>query len=229
MGSYNPFLRRQDSIGLFFHSTPFVSMELVSKVLLCEMNIKCDEIVGVQHLSRNKIVVKFGSKDIFNRIVNDYEDQTLKINESETVKIINLSSSVTYVSVRNAPFEMDDELITNILSRYGKVENVRNNRFSVGPFRGLLSGVRTVRMRIKENIPSSIYVSGHNLSLIHNGQKKTCYRCGKEGHLVKDCEVDMAAKTNIWSEEDFPEMNSKNNIERDVINTSKPGDDDEVQ
>lgn len=58
----------------------------------------------------------------------------------------------TYVSIRNAPFELDDQLLTEFLSKYGKADNIRKSKHSVGPFQSFLSGVRTARLIIKKNI-----------------------------------------------------------------------------
>ena len=195
-------------MGLFF-TAPYVSMDMVSNVLLNKMNVNCNDIIGVQNLNRNKVVVKFGSTEGFMNIMEEFEDKMIKINEVEMVRIVNLSNSFTFVSIRNAPFEMDDDLIVGILSRYGKVDSIRKNTFSLGPFKGLLSGIRTVKMKIKGNIPSSLNVCGHNLTVLYNGQKRTCFKCGQEGHLMKDCAVDIFGKENAWSEEDFPRLDKR--------------------
>ena len=203
MGTYR--FRRQDSLGLQF-TAPYVSMEMVGTVLFSEMNVNIGDIAGVQNIGKNKIVVKFTSTSTFMDVMEKFEDRVIAINNVDSVKVINLSSTITFVSVRNAPFEMDDDVIINILSRYGKVESLRNNRYSVGPFKGLLTGMRTARMKLKDNIPSSISVSGHNLTIIYNGQRRTCYKCGQEGHLVKDCSEDMLKKNDILIDEEFPNL-----------------------
>ena len=201
MGSYSPPLRRKDSFGLEFNAYP--DMKSVGEILFETMGIAIDAIAGIQHLNRNRIVVKMRFNVEFVELMKKYEDKSVEVG-SLSAKIINLSKSYTYVSVRNAPFELEDDMIVNILSRYGKVENLRNNKFAVGPFKGLLNGVRTVKMWIRENIPSSCSIRGHNISFMYSGQVRTCFKCGLSGHMVKDCNVDTSERVNIFDEDDFP-------------------------
>ena len=226
MGSYKVPFRRQDSIGLFFST--YASVELVRKVLYDFMKIDSRMICGVQNLNKEKIVVKFFCNETFLDVVRKYKDKVIKIDDVDTVKVIDISSGTTYVSIRNAPFEMDDEVIIMILSKYGKVESIRKNRYSVGPFEGMLTGTRTAKMKVRKNIPSSVYVLGHSLSFLYNGQKRTCYKCGKEGHLAKDCPVDVFVRNNIWTEEDFPDMNKRKEQETKENDETLPSENENL-
>ena len=195
MASFPTYLRRKDSFGLQFSGD--MTIENVCIVLFRELKLVIADILGVQNVNRNKVVVKLSTENKFQEIVKDFEDKLIKLSEENNVKIVNLSTTNTYVSIRNAPFELSDELLINIMSRYGKVDSIRSNRFSMGPLKGVLTGIRTVKMKIRDNIPSSLNVFGHNLTILYNGQKKTCYRCGKEGHLLKDCNSDNIEEISV--------------------------------
>ena len=204
MGTFSVPLRRQDSFGLQFSSYP--SMPVVRDALCNCMEIPLDDILGVTTAGRNRIIVKV-VPSLFNDLMKKYEDKRFTSEKLGSFYVKNLSSSLTYVSIRNAPFEMSDEALISLLSRYGKVQNMRNNRYAHGPFEGKLTGVRTATMQLKENIPSSITFHGYTISFIYNGQTRTCYRCGSTGHMIKDCDYDM--EKNKFSDEEYPEINSK--------------------
>ncbi|KAG7161889.1 putative Zinc knuckle-containing protein 14, partial [Homarus americanus] len=95
---------------------------------------------------------------------------------------------------------MGNEIIMNIISKYGKVEGVRLNKYTKRPAVGLLNGTKTFKVNLKNGIPSSLTVGGHTLTFLYAEQRKTCYKCGHEGHLAND-KVD---EVNIFNEEDFP-------------------------
>ena len=203
MGTYSVPLRRKDSFGLQFAAYP--TMKIVSDALFKSMKVKLEEIIGVQTTSRNRVIVKV-IPNVFSYLMKEYEDKYLDVEKFGQFYVKNLSSSVTYVSIRNAPFEMSDETLSALLSRYGKVENIRRNMYSDGPFKGSLTGVRTAAMRLKENIPSSITIHGYTISFIYNGQLRTCFRCGSTGHMIKDCEYD--SEKSMLNVEEYPEINA---------------------
>ncbi|KAG7177337.1 hypothetical protein Hamer_G000664, partial [Homarus americanus] len=90
--------------------------------------------------------------------------------------------------VKDAPFEMGNQIIMNIISKYGKVERVRLNKYTKGPAAGLLNGTRTFK-------------------------RKTYYKCGYEFHLEIDCHTEEVGKVKIFNEEDFPAIQLSGEIQ----------------
>ncbi|KAG7178180.1 hypothetical protein Hamer_G003969, partial [Homarus americanus] len=89
---------------------------------------------------------------------------------------------------------MGNEIIINIISKYGKMERMRLNKYTKGPAAGLLNGTKNFQ----------VTVGGRSLTFLYAGQRKTCYKCGHEGHLTIDCHTEEVDKVNINNEEEFP-------------------------
>ena len=204
---------------MFFSYNP--NYASVCDVIFDLFKIKQDQIIGFQQLRSDKYVIKFTNTIFFEEFCDKYEEKIVGVSGEGNVRIVNLSKVFTYVSIRYAPFDMEDETLRNILSRYGKVHDMRWNKFSYGKAKDLFNGTRTAHMQIKSNIPSSVNVQGHRIFFIYNGQKRTCHKCGEENHLAANCEVENAERVNVFDEKEFPHMSSSDN--------SPPKENDEAE
>lgn len=93
------------------------------------------------------------------------------------------NSVVAYIK---APYEIPDNAITSLLSRYGTVANIRRQYHSFDD--NIETGVRSCLVKsLKKPIPSFIKFSGFTLPVRYRGQQKTCKICEETGHLARDC------------------------------------------
>ena len=204
--------RRKDTIGLKF-SDP-VEINEICDVLFDRLNIDYEDIYGFQQHKFNKVEVKFKDSDVHKQFCIDYAEKELVLDDNKTVMVVNLSGIYTYVSIKFAPFDLTDATLINIMSRYGKVENIRWNKYTYGDARGLLNGTRTAKMILKTNIPSSMTVCDHNIVFMYQGQTRTCFKCGHVGHNASGCQ-NTAARINVYNLESFPTLMNSNNNENE--------------
>ena len=78
---------------------------------------------------------------------------------------------------------MPDSVIIGRLSSYGSVLSFRRDHAPDA----IYNGVRTARMEIKQDIPSTVRITGELIKFWYPGQPKSCHRCGDLDHLIKDC------------------------------------------
>ncbi|CAH1233562.1 ZCCHC3 [Branchiostoma lanceolatum] len=49
-------------------------------------------------------------------------------------------------------------------------------------------------MRLKSHVPNTMRLGNETFSFRYAGQPRLCHRCGREGHLVADCDEDKCSK-----------------------------------
>ena len=202
---YTPPVRRKDSIGLIFSGKP--DLRLINDVIFDKLRIDVDDLIGFQEMRNNKVILKFREKCLFETFLRNYEEKVISLANGMEVKIVNFSSTNTFVSIRYAPFDMENEALIAALSQYGKVFGIRQNTYTIGRAKGLLNGIRTAKMEVKKNIPSSLLIGGHNVLFMYTGQKRTCHKCGSEDHFAVNCSMDRIVE--VFSlDNDFPSMGS---------------------
>ncbi|PIK37501.1 putative zinc finger CCHC domain-containing protein 3-like [Apostichopus japonicus] len=89
------------------------------------------------------------------------------------------------VTVIHVGLEVRQELVATVLGRFGAVEAIKMCSYAQAP--GVLNVHRQVRIDLKQDIPSFLFIAGHKAHVRHPGQPRTCFRCGETGHEAKGC------------------------------------------
>ena len=87
--------------------------------------------------------------------------------------------SFSFITVFNAPYELENTIIEKLLEKYGKVLSSQHGHLPSHP--GIQNGLRHFCMVLKVDIPSWIYVGKFSLSVEYDNQPKTCRRCDSHG------------------------------------------------
>ncbi|PIK56889.1 putative zinc finger CCHC domain-containing protein 3-like [Apostichopus japonicus] len=90
-----------------------------------------------------------------------------------------------WVTVIHVGLEVRQELVATVLGRFGAVKATKMCSYAQAP--GVLNGHRQVRIDLKQDIPSFLFIAGHKAHVRYPGQPRTCFRCGETGHEAKGC------------------------------------------
>ncbi|PIK40126.1 putative zinc finger CCHC domain-containing protein 3-like [Apostichopus japonicus] len=90
-----------------------------------------------------------------------------------------------WVTVIHVGLEVRQELVATVLGRFGAVKAIKMCSYAQAP--GVLNGPRQVRIDLKQDIPSFLFIAGHKAHVRYPGQPRTCFRCGETGHEAKGC------------------------------------------
>ncbi len=128
--------------------------------------------------------------------------------------LVDCDKSITNVTIKDAPFEMDDIVISSALSTYGVVIQ---NSVKRGKIKGteIETGTRYLSMtNVEEVIPLEIAAGKYNLRVFCDNnksrcihctltshpsyacpskipKKRQCYKCFSEDHIARDCSNDI--------------------------------------
>lgn len=101
---------------------------------------------------------------------------------------ITMVDGTVEVKLYDLSIDVTNEAITDFLSEYGEVYSVHEKLWeSKYIFGGIPSGVRAVKMLVKQNIPSVVTIDGETTYLSYFGQKQTCRHCSEFVHNGVTC------------------------------------------
>ena len=138
-----------------------------------------DHLAALQPLPPKKFDVVFKSPELLRRFgpkLGDIHGCTS-----------NYTGGVSMVTILYVDLGVDDKIVRRRLSEYGEVIVGRYCTYQGEPT--VFNGTRQYHMRIQSNIPSVLRIGNRNAWVSYPGQKRTCARCGAEGHVAKDCSL----------------------------------------
>lgn len=110
----------------------------------------------------------------------DIHDRHYTVNPLSKGRLIHVSTFV--------PIEYPDADLLDILSRYGKIKEVRRLHMKEPDLAEFENGVRVAAFEsIDKPLPQRVTVAGLSIGFKYTGQPKSCVRCSSFDHLVKDC------------------------------------------
>lgn len=104
-----------------------------------------------------------------------------------TVYVYPADAEFKTVRVYNLPPEVENCLLKEVLSQFGQVKSIKNEMWSSKHRLQCFSGIRSVEMQIRSNIPSHVIVGGYKAQVVYTGQTATCHICNESGHMRQAC------------------------------------------
>ena len=92
-----------------------------------------------------------------------------------------------FVTIRDAPWELPDKLITDRLEQYGTVLSHRRAFNQALLPERVHDGRRVLRMVLRHDIPSFIKFGPFLVRVYYPGQPKVCWKCSSADHIGREC------------------------------------------
>ncbi|KAJ4451768.1 hypothetical protein ANN_03240 [Periplaneta americana] len=156
-----------------------------------KMQLKPDQVDTIQLNSGERcIYLKVISPRLYDKLLQTYDTpEDFRYESGETTKVTVSAADTQTITVRcfNLPPEVPHHVLRNVLSNYGSVLDIRDERWSTQYLLPVNNGVKAIRMELKQSIPTSLKIANYDVNFSHPGQVQTCFRCKATTHLKENC------------------------------------------
>ena len=178
----------------FGNPMPRLAMRTVHRYIR-SLNVQVEEVMGIAAVfeTRNQIVrLTFNSQATCSTFLDKHGGvKTVTLEDREiNVSIKDSNEEEKYVRIAGLPHEMDLRIIQRRLKDFGKVFDLRWERYHVVEDEFLypvLSSWLICRMVIEKDIPSYLTIGSYRTIVKYHGQKQTCRICDELNHMGRDC------------------------------------------
>ena len=193
---------------------PFVplSLEDIYNVIETLMGLDpAEDLEGMQRHGPNSRRVDVATKTCFiweDKELFDFINEEYELANGKTVLITRPYEDFTVVHISRAPMFWNMEYVKRVFTWYGDVTHLHKEIYKKDirdPYNGLKTGNWTLKMKVKEHMPSTLTVSGFKVEIFYVGQKPTCWRCGME-HRKSECKTYQRNFVNSFHIRDFPPL-----------------------
>lgn len=159
---------------------------LDSKTILdriVSIGIPRQRVTCIQRFSLGLVDVTFAKKDLRDLFLSKISTPF----RQRTAPRMPVWDSGVFVTVRDAPWELPDDLVRQRLEQYGIVHSIRRAfNQSLLPEK-VPDGRRVLRMTVEQPIPSFMKFGPYLVRIFYPGQPRVCWKCGSPDHFGRDC------------------------------------------
>ena len=154
------------------------------------MGIPDSEIEGIDNRSDGRFIFKVTTQDRYNDICERFTGRDIFLERGHTIRVDDISTKGTLVEIERVPFDINNEQLKILLSKYGEVNKCQNYLHNYGKYSNLnKSGHRIAWIDLKSHIPRIINIkeTQNFLHITYPEQPFSCNKCGKVGHVAWRC------------------------------------------
>ncbi|XP_062714769.1 uncharacterized protein LOC134291270 [Aedes albopictus] len=183
--------RRENTFRVDYANVPKKpTSEEVHQFVGVTLGLKREEVLRIQYSRSNGIAyVKATSLEVAQKTVEEHDNKHEMTIDGKPYKLrLLMEDGAVEVRLFNLSEDVTNDKIVKFLSAFGELHSIREELWDDGHlFSGLPTGVRTVRMTVKINIPSYVTIDGERTNLAYYGQQQTCKYCSEHVHNGVSC------------------------------------------
>jgi hypothetical protein len=183
--------RIQTMVASFDVHSPRTSAYSIHVWVTQRLGLTEDDLLAMQVDGvRRKVYLKFVSDQKLYAMLQSTQGKVDFHHESGEVSTVTLDVAgmgVRKVRIANLSPEAPDTAVRVIMSRFGDVRSVSEEKWPRSYPLRIPNGIRVVELLMRKHIPSSLLILGQRVLVSYDGQPVTCFGCNEEGHLLGQC------------------------------------------
>lgn len=192
--------------GTFEPDSPQARALDVHRFLFEELKLKHEDLKAIElEPGVKKFYFKLADSEKFRRILAQGQGTFVHVGDVTSQVALTDAGSPGWRVLRvfRLPVELPSQALADALAAYGTVRDVAYEKWTNYEGKGILNGIRNVKIELKKNVPSYMRIQGVEALILYDGQPKTCRKCGQEGHLYfekEKCPGRPAAGGRRWED-----------------------------
>ena len=154
------------------------------------LRIPENQIVGIDERGDHRFLFEVETKELYDTVCEQFTGRDIPISHGCVIQVDDISSYGTKIELSRVPLQVSNDMIRNVLQKYGEVYKVQNYYKKYGKFRNLRkSGFRIARVKLRNHIPQSLLLkqTQTNINVKYHSQPASCYKCGNSDHKSWQC------------------------------------------
>ena len=193
------------------------------------MGIPDSEIEGVDNRGDNRFIFKVTTQERYEDICERFTGRDIFLERGYTIRVDDISTKGTLVEIERVPFDVSNEQLKILLSKYGEVNKCQTYFHKYGKYSSLnKSGHRIAWIDIKSPIPRILNIkeTQNYLCITYRDQPFSCNKCGKVGHVGWRCRTKLDDYINVIDA--YPTQNKISGASSDNKHSNIDTDDLEI-
>lgn len=146
------------------------------------LRLQCSKFLGCAF-------VKASSLAVAERVVEQHDGKhEIEVDKKMYPLRMWMEDGGTDVKLHDLSEDVSDESIATFMQQYGDILSIRELSWDAKyTFGEISTGIRVVRMVVKQNVPSIVTIDGETTCVSYSGQLHTCRHCGELAHNGVTC------------------------------------------
>ncbi|XP_065074998.1 uncharacterized protein LOC135698792 [Ochlerotatus camptorhynchus] len=193
----------------------------VQKFMYGELKLDIADTLSIQfHNVRNCVYVEMVDAATAKRYFASHHLQHTMQCEKKAYKIpVFVEDEAVTVRIHDLPPKTPNTVIIESMRPYGTILSISREMWK-NYFPGIYNGVRVVRMKLKQLIPSYLTIDSETTLITYRNQAKTCRFCGQKAHPRQKCNSSTSRIT-VNDPTDAAKVTNYENSEQTLLDTNQ--------